>query len=246
MILQIDAGNTRIKWRIIDAGTTIADGHQLTRSFIDGEALRLPIISSLKKAQLCNVAGESVAALLVAQLAAQYNLDLQLAQVSQQVGSVICGYEHPEKLGVDRWMAILAASDGRQAPLIIVDAGSAVTIDMVDDRGRHRGGYIVPGITLMHAALWKGTDRVKVDQQHSDSLSIPGINTEQAVGKGCSFMLVALIERLLASYSADLVITGGDGERLNSQLARPGDYIPDLVLDGLSVEQVCFVSGGSQ
>ena len=247
MKLQLDAGNTRIKWRATDNGKIVAAGHQLTHSVFDGQYLELPGVTALASAQLSNVAGATVEANLVAQLRAQFGLNLQVAMVSERVGPVSCGYQSPDTLGIDRWLAVLAAFQRRGKALVVVNAGSAVTVDIVNDEGVHQGGYIVPGMRLLQEALWQGTDRVKIEQLKLVVSHAPGVTTEQAVSRGCQLMLLALIERLVCGQnpeeSHELIIAGGDGELLNGQLSGNGQYYPDLVLDGLNVEGVRFRTG---
>lgn len=254
MILQIDAGNTRIKWRVVedsrvgnrgyravDKGCrTVAEGTQLTASILAGKPLLLPTVTALTVAQLSNVAGDTVIAVLSKQLRAQFAINLQVAKVSPRVGLVSCGYTSPETLGVDRWLVVLAAFEKTGRAAVVVDAGSAVTVDIVNSEGVHQGGYIVPGVGLLQESLWQGTDQVKVDQCESGEQSTPGVTTEQAVSHGCIVMLVAFIERLAAEHRAELMITGGDALLIKSQLAVKADYCPDLVLDGLSVEGLGF------
>ncbi|MDC0088883.1 type III pantothenate kinase [Porticoccaceae bacterium] len=243
MILQIDAGNTRIKWRVRDGLKTVAEGAQLTQSLRTEGLLKLPDVISLTAAQLSNVAGEDVTECLSRQLASQFEIVLQVAVVSAKVGAVTCGYRSPEQLGVDRWMAVLAAFRQAGRALIVIDAGSAVTVDIVNHEGFHKGGYIVPGVKLMQKALWQGTERVKVDQLTLEHGLIAGVTTEEAVGRGATLMLSSLIERLADEHRAELIITGGDGLLLQSQLSHRADYSADLVLDGLSVEGVSFAAG---
>jgi type III pantothenate kinase len=261
MILQIDAGNTRIKWRVIEGsrvgikgseavdkgcrtvdkgGRTVAEGTQLTTSILAGEPLLLPTVTALTMAQLSNVAGDTVIATLSKQLRAQFAISLQVAKVSPQVGLVSCGYTSPDTLGIDRWLVVLAAFEKTGRAAVVVDAGSALTVDIVNSEGVHQGGYIVPGVRLLQESLWQGTDQVKVDQSGSGEPPIPGVTTEQAVSHGCILMLAAFIERLVAEHRAELIITGGDALLLKSQLAVKADYCPDLVLDGLSVEGLRF------
>jgi len=254
MILQIDAGNTRIKWRVIEGSRsgnkgyrtvdkgcrTVAEGNQLTSSILTGEPLLLPTVTTLTMAQLSNVAGDTVIATLSKQLRAQFAISLQVAKVSPRVGLVSCGYTSPETLGVDRWLAVLAAFEKTGRAAVVVDAGSALTVDIVNSEGVHQGGYIVPGVRLLQESLWQGTDQVKVDQYGSGEQPIPGVTTEQAVSHGCILMLVAFIERLAAERRAELIITGGDALLIKSQLAVKADYCPDLVLDGLSTEGLGF------
>ena len=122
----------------------------------------------------------------------------------------------------------------------MVDAGSAVTIDIVDADGLHLGGYIVPGLGLMHRALWEGTDQIKVELKQGVNIANPGVSTDEAVDKGCVLMLVALIESMVERYQCLTVVTGGDGMLLLEQLAVDAEYLPDLVLDGLAVDGISF------
>ena len=170
-------------------------------------------------AQLSNVAGDTVIATLSKQLRAQFAISLQVAKVSPRVGLVSCGYTSLETLGVDRWLAVLAAFEKTGRAAVVVDAGSALTVDIVNSEGVHQGGYIVPGVRLLQESLWQGTDQVKVDQYGSGEQPIPGVTTEQAVSHGCILMLVAFIERLAAERRAELIITGGDALLIKSQLA---------------------------
>ena len=243
MILQIDAGNSRIKWRVLDCTAAVFQGNQPTASVLAEEPLRLPAVAGLRLAQLSSVAGDTVVANLSRQLREQYRIDLHVAKVSAQVGAVRCSYSVPEKLGVDRWMAVLAVFQKTGRASVVVDAGSAVTIDLITEDGVHHGGYIVPGIKLLQQSLWKGTDQVKVDQLACTNTLGPGVSTDEAVTRGCTLMLVALIERLAAEHSADLIITGGDALLLKPQLATQVNYYADLVLDGLSVEGVSYGLG---
>jgi type III pantothenate kinase len=240
MILQIDAGNTRIKWRVLDGSEAVLQGDQLTASVLAGQPLALLGVTGVSLAQLSSVASETLVISLSKQVEAEFGIALHVAKVSGQVGAVSCGYSDPETLGVDRWMAVLGVFQKTGRASVVVDAGSAVTVDVVSEDGMHQGGYIVPGIRLLQESLWKGTDQVKVDQLAPRNVNNPGTSTEEAVARGCTLMLVALIERLAAAHSADLVITGGDAMLLKAQLTPQVDYYPDLVLDGLSVEGVRF------
>ena len=251
MILQIDAGNTRIKWRVTNGPKTVVEGSQLTASVLAGEPLLLEDVAALTTAQLSNVAGDKIVANLSKQLQVQFSVSLQVAKVSPRVGLVSCGYTSPETLGVDRWLVALAAFKKAGRAVVVVDAGSALTVELVSSEGVYRGGYIVPGLRLLQESLRQGTDQVKVGQVKVDQIAsgetlIPGVTTDEAVSLGCTLMLVTFIERLAAEHSAELIITGGDAVLLKSQLASTADYCPDLVLDGLSVEGLMFTSGADR
>lgn len=242
MILCIDAGNSRIKWRLTDNGKSIAEGAQLTNKSLEGEALGLSEIESPSEIRIANVAGEEVFARLKQQLQSQFSAPIRLAQVSSILGALSCGYEDPQSLGVDRWLAIAAAYHQFSEPLMVVDAGSAITIDIIGPAGQHIGGYILPGLTLMHDALWKNTSDVRVVGSGLEELWLPGKNTQQAVNRGCLLAAVSTIESLAAQFPVRIVMTGGDAKILMQAISLSADHQANLVLDGLIVDDVVLKS----
>ena len=240
MILDIDAGNTRIKWRVLDQGQVVARGDQLTESIRQYASLEITGAGNIQRIRLCSVAGSDIVKSLQNQLKTQFNCPLHLAQVTESAEGILCGYKDCQQLGVDRWLAVIAAYKKVTSSVIVVDAGSAVTIDIVDTEGAHQGGYIIPGLRLMHQALWQGTEHIKVEVKAVANITVPGHSTDDAVDKGCLLLLVSTIEALVEEYNCKLFITGGDGLMLRDLLKVPADYHPDLVLEGLTVEGVGF------
>ena len=238
MILDIDAGNTRIKWRVLDGARVVARGDQLTELIRQGMRLEIGAVTSLERVRLSCVAGEDIVKNLCSQFSDKFDVRLELAEVTDRAASVVCGYRDHTQLGVDRWLALIAAYAKNSDAAIVVDAGSAVTIDIVNAEAEHQGGYIVPGLQLMHKALWQGTDRIKVEAKQNVDINSPGLSTDEAVDKGCLLLLVAMIESLAGKYQARLVITGGDAELLQDVLCIEAELYPDLVLEGLAVEGV--------
>jgi len=236
VILDIDAGNTRIKWRVLDQGRAISCGDQLTESVRQLAALDITDAESIQRIRLSSVAGSDI----IESLQNQFNCPLEFAVVDESAAGIICGYKDYQQLGVDRWLAVIAAHKKTADSLIVIDAGSAVTIDIVGAQGAHQGGYIVPGLRLMHQALWQGTEHIKVEAKSVANITTPGRSTDDAVDKGCLLLLVSTIESLVNQYGCKLVITGGDGLMLRDQLSVPADYYPDLVLEGLAVAGVGF------
>lgn len=238
MILDIDAGNTRVKWRVLDGTRVIARGDHLTALVRQGVPLKIDSQSDIDRIRLSCVAGKDIIETLQSQLRDQYAVEIELAEVRKSTDSIICGYRDYSQLGVDRWLAMLVAYAKNPDGVIVVDAGSAVTVDIVGADGEHQGGYIVPGLGLMHKALWQGTEGVKVAAKSAEGMDCPGQSTDESVAKGCLLMLVAMIESLAEKYAAKLIITGGDAELLRNALSLEAELYPDLVLDGLSVEGV--------
>jgi type III pantothenate kinase len=238
MILAIDAGNSRIKWRITNDGQQIAQGAQLTAKFLKGEALSLSEIQSVNEIRIASVAGDEVVDSLKRQLLSQFSVPIHFAMVSAAMGELCCAYEDPETLGVDRWLAIAAAYNKYSQPIMVVDAGSAITIDIIGPGGQHVGGYILPGLSLMHDALWKNTSDVRVVGSGIEELWVPGKNTQQAVNKGCLLAAASAIESLASQFPVRIVLTGGDAKIISQAMSLEADNHSNLVLDGLVLDGI--------
>lgn len=230
MILQLDIGNTRVKWRLVD-GADIVDGGAIVR----GDGLDVP---SLKRAPeqvwVASVAGERLESLLKKEFSGQ---DVWFARSDKQACGVRNSYTQPERMGVDRWLAMLAAWNQAEGAVCVVDAGSALTIDFVSGEGVHLGGYILPGLESMERALLSDTDRVRFADAPRDSLT-PGQSTEQAVYNGLLLSqagAVALALDQQGHHSDAVYFSGGNGEVLQTALDRGGRWAPELVLDGLAL-----------
>ncbi|HIG66714.1 MAG TPA: type III pantothenate kinase [Porticoccaceae bacterium] len=233
MILDIDIGNSYAKWRLTDGAEICQSGSQATTSISDG--LDLPSGVPISRVRLSSVASDSLQSDLVAQMKSQFNAEVTVAKVSSSTAGVICGYDDPSSLGIDRWLAMVASYSRYQASVLVVDAGSAMTLDLVSTEGRHIGGYILPGLTLMRDALWGGTDRVKVDADAASCGIDPAQGTVAAVNQGSLLASIATIEKLRIQYQSNLVVTGGDAKKLLPYLKGKVDYQPNLVLDGLAL-----------
>lgn len=239
MILDIDAGNSFVKWRVVDDSEVIAAGSEATEQ-VSKQGLDLTRIEGLNQARISSVANRALAERLREQVQRQFNVEMQIARVSSTVSDVSCGYTEPETLGIDRWLAVVAAYQRYLGPVLVVDAGSAITIDLIGPQGVHLGGYISPGLRLMREALWQGTAKVQVDRVESLNMLVPGTCTQDAVNRGCLLAVVATIEKLASQYPASIVITGGDATVVAEALSLTSDHVPDLVLDGLTVNGVEF------
>jgi type III pantothenate kinase len=233
MILDIDIGNSYTKWRLTDGAVVYRSGSQTTQSISNG--LELPPGVPILRVRLSSVVSDSLQGDLVAQMKSQFNAEVAVAKVSSSAAGVTCGYDDPSSLGIDRWLGMMASYSRYQASVLVVDAGSAMTLDLVTAEGRHIGGYILPGLTLMRDALWGGTDRVKVDADATSGGIDPAQDTAAAVNQGSLLASIAVIEKLLVQYQSNLVVTGGDAKQLLPYLKVKVDYQPNLVLDGLAL-----------
>lgn len=235
MKLEIDAGNSLIKWRVCRGDEIVERGSSVTAGVRQGGELLLPHEHTIKKVRLCSVAGEVATTAIERQVETTWHLPVWRAAVSEHACGVRCGYLEPSRLGVDRWLAVIAGFRHVGGSAIVVDAGSALTIDLVDDSGQHRGGYIMSGQRLMLDALWRGTHAVKVTPTNCIKFMSPGLATEDAVVRGVLLMIVAAIERVACAQPGRLLITGGDANLIGGLLECPNEVVPDLVLDGLNL-----------
>ncbi len=254
MLLQLDVGNTRLKWRCLadPSRAVVASGFLVRQDYVGLEALVASLFQNLQSyidaAQLAaievaSVAGPQFNAELALLLSSQSGLNPSFAVVSTAASGIECGYGQPARLGVDRWLAVLAACHRYPADVVvIVDCGSAITVDVVA-KGCHLGGYIAPGLRLMVSALYRNTSQVKVAALRADEL-IRGRNTDDAVSSGVLSMAVGLVERVcrdeeVEGRSLSLAVTGGDGGEVARHLSVscPVYLCDDLVLEGLQWSQ---------
>lgn len=256
--LQLDVGNTRLKWRLLSSGVDVQNAQVLGRGFCvradfetEGALLdsvvegveRLIVDAVVVELHVSTVAEESLSLAIRDWGRRVWGVEAGFAYVTRSAVGVSVGYDNPDLLGVDRWLAVLGASRYGCEGAIVVDCGSAVTVDVLS-AGRHCGGYIVPGLRLMNAALFGETARVKVVDDWLDS-GEPGSNTSAAVNAGLPLMVIGLVREVLRRQSQGggrwtVLLTGGDAPLLSPML---GDdltclVVEDLVLDGLLLADV--------
>jgi type III pantothenate kinase len=148
------------------------------------------------------------------------------------------GYAQPQRLGVDRFLSMVAARAGGHAPCVVVTAGTALTLDLLAADGQHLGGWIVPGARAMRHALAGSTSRVTLE--HAGAVTDLATNTEDAVTSGCWHALAAVTERFVARAQTRLgtaptvLLGGGDAPALLPWLDVPVQWLADGVLRGLA------------
>ena len=153
--------------------------------------------------------------------------------LANQAG-LVNSYSEPTCMGVDRWLAMLGARAGFREPLVVIDAGSALTVDLVSEDGLHEGGYILPGVGMMERSLLNDTQRVRYEGAAAVSIS-PGQSTLDCVSGGVWVAALGAIKLILQRVPKyRVVITGGDGQALIS-LGLKGEWRPNLVLEGLGI-----------
>lgn len=164
----------------------------------------------------------------------QWGCPLLVAKTQARAGRLVNAYTNPGQLGADRWLAMLGAMNRCASAFAVVDAGTAVTVDVVDHAGNHLGGWILPGRVLMHQALTQNTAAVR--PALIDSAAAFGHDTEGCVAGGISAGVLGALQlmRRQLPEACHIFVCGGDGSWICQHL-READHQPDLVLQGLKV-----------
>ena len=236
MILEVDAGNTRVKWRLRRGSETVASGIEHWEDEAICRSLQ-QYRSQVDVAHIACVASSSARQQLVSVIEATCDCGAVLAASESAFAGLQSSYVQPEAMGVDRWLAMIAAWVRFREGVAVVDAGSALTVDYIGRSGKHLGGYILPGWSLMKNALFAGTSRVARDHE-LEGICQPGRNTLACVENGRAWLWHALAQQIKADQVthdlAHVVLAGGDAHHLLAMCPDLGVCWPDLVLDGLA------------
>jgi len=239
MKLLVDLGNSRLKWalwdgRALQAGTPVDHAAALAPQLLAA----WQSIGAVDAVLVASVARNELEEALQQAIAERFGLAAHFVRSSAGAGGLGSAYAKPEKLGVDRFLALLALHAQGAEAVVLASVGTALTLDALAADGRHLGGLIAPSPVLMQKALLGATARVTL----SDTAQLVEIarDTEDAVRSGCWLAAVALVERVHAQVGAghgvvpSLVLAGGAGDVLAGRLSIPARYEPDLVLRGLA------------
>jgi type III pantothenate kinase len=237
-ILDVDIGNTRIKWRLLSRQDEISGA--LYTSDID--SLDAHIGVSVSRVRVSCVASASLREHVRQLAVSRWDCEPEFASASAQLAGVRNGYDNPLSLGVDRWLAIVAAFNACRSPCLVLDAGSALTVDIVNENGLFEGGYITPGLAMMQCSLVENTGNIRCEVVDDFSLRGDrlGTNTQDAVRLGAAFALRAIAERSVGKFRlrwphGRIYITGGDGEKLAASLDLLECLDVMLVFKGLAL-----------
>lgn len=241
MRLLLDMGNTRLKWALQSQ-----PAGWLARGAVDWQ----PDMTAALESAWADLPRPAA---VIAASVVDDRREAQVTRVAERLFACApdwlhtpasaCGvrnaYAEPQRLGVDRFLAMVAARADGHAPCIVAGAGTALTLDALAADGRHLGGLIAPGPKLMQQSLLDATARVRLDRP-GDILELAD-NTADAVASGCWQAAAALIERFATRMAPrlgatpTLILGGGDAERLAPLLSIPVQLSQDGVLHGLAV-----------
>lgn len=249
MLLLVDAGNTRIKWALVDrsivhaapgvwhaAGSVArADAEQLVQTW---RTLRIG------RVLLSNVAGEGLRDELeriVLRALGSKPVAIEWFASAPELGGVRNGYRNPSQLGCDRFAAAIGAHVlFPKRPLVVATCGTATTIDAIGAGGDFVGGMILPGLGLMASSLAKNTAQLPEVALHTSALQPFADNTDAAIVSGCLAAQAGAIERAVAAHAqthaedgVTCILAGGAADLVAPHLSIAHQRVDNLVLVGL-------------
>ncbi|MFO1504885.1 MAG: type III pantothenate kinase [Steroidobacteraceae bacterium] len=252
-ILLIDAGNTRIKWSVVTAGKLAvprAAAWSDTRPFADW----LARAGEIERVVVCSVAGAKGERVLRSLLHAAGAPPPEFVHSSAEAAGVRNAYRSPRRLGDDRWVGAVSAWHlaGCFRAICAISVGTALTIDVVDCDGVHRGGLIAPGPTLMLQSLLRDTAGIapraaasaaarRVSADATGTLGVLATDTGPAIELGCLFAAAALVDRTITDVTRRMkgrpvvFLTGGGAAAVAPLLRSACKQRDDLVLRGIAL-----------
>lgn len=233
MKLLLDIGNSRLKWALADDGCLQRTGTVAHHGDPAAAVHGLPA-EPLAGIWVAHVTGAAHENALAQALRQRYGGDPHFARSAAQWQNLRSAYGEPQRLGIDRWLVMVAAWAEAPTAFCVVDAGTALTIDCADDRGQHLGGVICAGLqTQQRATLGHTRFETRDSPEHYQALL--GRDTEACVREGAFLACLGAIDRGAANVApnARRLITGGDAGLLHPHLPAGWEHRPHLVLEGL-------------
>lgn len=234
MKLLIDIGNTLAK-------VVFAQNNKLSDTQVFGygefELWLQNLNEQLDEVIFANV-GQDKLSHLIKSWALTHNVTFTQARTQASLYKVQCGYQQEQQLGIDRWLAVLGGEYlYPEKNLLIVDSGTATTVDFLDSTGMHHGGWIIPGHQMMHQSVLNSTSKVFAEIIENADTGF-GDNTSDNLNNGC---WAATVGSVIYGYQlakaqvseVELIVTGGQGNNLSSLLPQPSIVEPQLIFYGL-------------
>jgi type III pantothenate kinase len=245
-ILLIDIGNTRVKWARL-SGTRVGPARAGTHAQWSVQHYAREILqpaAAIERIVVASVADARVADALNTAARRVGAPSPEFVKSARRAGGVVTAYTEPWRLGVDRFVSALGAHHiAGTTPVCVVSVGTALTIDLVDGKGRHRGGCIVPGPSLMVESLLTSTSGIRRRARGGTDggRGLFARTTRTAIGQGSRYAAAAVVDRAVEEAKALLgrkplvLISGGAAPQIKPLLRTRARAVPDLVLIGLAV-----------
>ncbi|MCP4766736.1 MAG: type III pantothenate kinase [Gammaproteobacteria bacterium] len=238
-MILLDCGNSQIKAQLQDSerlqasfscsykGDWCACLHHWMQGLVARHCYYSSVLDSARQVQLD------------ACLAQRFDTAVTRFTSQAQALGVINGYLEPARLGDDRWMALLAAARMVDGDCLVIDAGSAITLDLLRADGRHLGGAILPGFNTSIDAFKRIFSHIDFDHAAIEQKGSPGCSTEAAIhidyDHPSTETLPALVNRWTEIFAGEttILLAGGDAFRVQRLLERRTSIVPDLVFHGI-------------
>lgn len=236
MKLLVDAGNTRIKYAFLDDGdfspiyiaTVLGVEQQLTESMKG--PVKQCVIASVK---------DSAALKCVINWCNKQSISVLQLNSPATFSGLTSSYTQPETLGIDRWLAMLGAKTlYPEQAVMIIDTGTATTVDCIDQHGQHLGGWIIPGLALQMSTLFDTAEQVKGEPSTVNEIAF-GNTTSMAVSQGALNATLGVIEQAIkVAKQKDLlpriILTGGNADYISPFVEYQHCVQPALIFHGMS------------
>jgi type III pantothenate kinase len=251
--LAIDVGNTRLKWALYQAphshAPLLAQGAEFLENIdklADGAWATLAPPGRMLG---CNVAGDALKRRVQEQMEI-WDVEPRWVVSRPAEAGLTNGYDHPTRLGADRWVAMIGAwhrslAQGPARPMVVVMVGTAVTVEAIDASGKFLGGLILPGHGIMLRALESGTAGLHVPT--GDVREFP-TNTSDALTSGGTYAIAGAVERMVqhvrqhCGAEPKCIMTGGAGWKMAPNMSVQFELVDNLIFDGLLEMEACRIS----
>lgn len=242
--LALDIGNTRLKWSLYrdprPGAPLLAHGAEFLENIDKLAEGPWSTLAAPDGMLGCNVAGEAIRRRVEEQLEL-WDIAPRWIVSSEAEAGVTNGYDHPSRLGADRWVALIGArhrmlARGPARPVVVALVGTAVTVEALDPQGRFLGGLILPGHGIMLRALESGTAGLHVPT--GEVRDFP-TNTSDALTSGGTFAIAGAMDRMVSNLRRRsgveplCYMTGGAGWKMAPSLLQPFELVENLIFDGL-------------
>lgn len=240
MKLLIDVGNTCSKFVTCQqdklSPIDIVESNQISQQWLETN------FPSVEHCLVSNVSNDQLNAIFLAWFEKQ-KIHYHFIQSETEKFNVVCAYDNPNTFGVDRWLALLGAAKllPNQASLI-VDLGTATTIDLLSSSGQHRGGWILPGIDLMFSSVVNNTNKVFANPEKVEQINFAS-NTSEAVNQAIWAATIGYISTAItcarnnyleAEETLTLILTGGNAKQLSQLVTFEYELVENLVFIGMN------------
>ena len=238
-MILLDCGNSSLKAQQRESGRLRASFASAYRGDWCGRLNRWLSGLDSERCYQSSVLDAGRQARLDACLAEKFGERVTRFKSEARAGGVVNGYERPAQLGVDRWLAMIGAAGLVNGDCLVIDAGSAITLDLLRADGQHLGGAILPGLNTSSERFRQIFSHIDFDDPRIGRNDQPGCSTETAIQIDYPRDSIDRLRELVSDWiqnldqDASVLLAGGDASSLQSRLQRPCRIVPDLVFLGM-------------